>query len=191
MELGRSLCASPPSRPDPRPTGRSGQDQRDSWGLEPLRHVVLEGRVVTMDALLTQRSIAQQIVDAGGDYVMMVKENQPRLHEDIPHRLCARVRGRREPHGGGDGGLCHGRIEQRRLPTSDVLVGHSDWPGLSQVFQVERHVILKTTGAVREEVGAGGHQSTPRGRRRTTVAGADTGPMVDRAPIPLGTGCDL
>ena len=34
-------------------------------------------------------------------------------------------------------------------------MGHSDWPGLSQVFQVERHVILKTTGEVREEVGAG------------------------------------
>jgi predicted transposase YbfD/YdcC len=38
-----------------------------------------------MDALLTQRQIAQQIVDAGGDYVMVVKENQPRLLEDIRH----------------------------------------------------------------------------------------------------------
>ena len=34
--------------------------------LELLRHVVLEGRGMTMDALLTQRQIAQQIVDAGG-----------------------------------------------------------------------------------------------------------------------------
>ena len=51
--------------------------------LELLRQVLLEGRVVTMDALLTQRPIAQQIVDAGGDYVMMVKDNQPRLREDI------------------------------------------------------------------------------------------------------------
>jgi len=46
--------------------------------LELLQHLVLEGRIVTMDALLTQRQIAQQIVDAGGDYVMVVKENQPR-----------------------------------------------------------------------------------------------------------------
>ena len=30
----------------------------------------------------------------------------------------------------------HGRIEQRRLQTSDILMGHSDWPGLAQVFQV-------------------------------------------------------
>lgn len=45
--------------------------------LDLLRHVVLEGRVVTVDALLTQRHIAQQIVEAGGAYVMPVKENQP------------------------------------------------------------------------------------------------------------------
>jgi hypothetical protein len=50
--------------------------------LELLRHLVLEGRIVPMDALLTQRPIAQQIVDAGGDYVMVVKENQPQLLED-------------------------------------------------------------------------------------------------------------
>jgi Transposase DDE domain len=42
--------------------------------MDLLRHLVLEGRSVTMDALLTQRQSAQQIVDAGGDYVMVVKE---------------------------------------------------------------------------------------------------------------------
>ena len=36
-----------------------------------------------MDALLTQRQVAQTIVDAGGDYVMIVKENQPQLKADI------------------------------------------------------------------------------------------------------------
>jgi DDE_Tnp_1-associated/Transposase DDE domain len=51
--------------------------------LELLRQVVLEGRVVTMDALRTQRQIAQQILDAGGHSVMVVKDNQPQLLEDI------------------------------------------------------------------------------------------------------------
>ena len=45
--------------------------------LDLLRQLVLTGRVVTMDALLTQRAIAPQIVAAGGDYVMVVKDNQP------------------------------------------------------------------------------------------------------------------
>jgi hypothetical protein len=48
-----------------------------------LRQLVLTGRVVTMDALLTQTAVAQTIVDAGGDYVMIVKANQPQLRADI------------------------------------------------------------------------------------------------------------
>jgi hypothetical protein len=48
-----------------------------------LRQLVLPGRVFTMDALLTQRHVAQAIVDGGGDYVMIVKANQPQLHADI------------------------------------------------------------------------------------------------------------
>lgn len=48
-----------------------------------LRQLVLKDRVVTMDALLTQRHVAQAIVDEGGDYVMTVKENQPQLRADI------------------------------------------------------------------------------------------------------------
>ncbi len=42
-----------------------------------LRQLVLAGRVVTMDASLTQRHVAQTIVDAGGDYVMIVTGNHP------------------------------------------------------------------------------------------------------------------
>jgi hypothetical protein len=51
--------------------------------------------------------------------------------------------------------LGHGRIEQRGLQTSNVLTGYSDWPGLAQVFQLERQVIIKNTGEVREDVVAG------------------------------------
>jgi len=52
-----------------------------------------------------------------------------------------------------DGG--HGRIEQRRLETSAILIGYSDWPGLGQVFPLERQVVSKKTGEVRAEVVAG------------------------------------
>jgi predicted transposase YbfD/YdcC len=123
--------------------------------LDLLRQLVLEGRVVTMDALLTQRPIAQQIVEAGGDYVMVVKENQPQLREDIAtvFALPPIVGETRTVAETVDSG--HGRIEQRQLHTSDVLVGYSDWPGLAQVFQLKRQVIRKKTGEVREEVVAG------------------------------------
>src|SRR5215475_1443565 len=51
--------------------------------LDLLQHLVLEGRIVPMDAVLTQRQIAQHIVDARGNYVILVKENQPQLLEDM------------------------------------------------------------------------------------------------------------
>ena len=41
------------------------------------------------------------------------------------------------------------------MQTSNVLMGYSDWPGLAQVFRLERQVIIKKTGEVREEVVAG------------------------------------
>jgi DDE_Tnp_1-associated len=48
-----------------------------------LRGLLLEGRVITVDALLTQRAIAQRLVEGGGDDVMTVKGNQPQLQQDI------------------------------------------------------------------------------------------------------------
>ena len=123
--------------------------------LELLRHLVLEGRIVTMDALLTQRQIAQQIVGAGGDYVMVVKANQPQLLEDIATVFTLAPTAGEQRMAAATLDLGHGRIEQRRLQTSNVLAGYSDWPGLAQVFPLERQVIIKKTGEVREEVVAG------------------------------------
>src|SRR5207302_4941772 len=43
----------------------------------------LDGALVTIDAIGCQKSIAQKIVDRGGDYVLVVKANQERLLSDI------------------------------------------------------------------------------------------------------------
>jgi len=116
-----------------------------------LRQLVLPGRVFTMDALLTQRHVAQAIVDGGGDYVMIVKENQPQLHADIELVFTLPPVGDRQPYAQTvDSG--HGRIEQRNITTSEALVGYTDWPGLAQVFEIGRYVITQKTGAERVEV---------------------------------------
>jgi DDE family transposase len=52
-------------------------------GRTLLADLLLEGRVLTMDALFTQGDLAQTVVEGGGDYVMVVKGNQPALHEAI------------------------------------------------------------------------------------------------------------
>jgi predicted transposase YbfD/YdcC len=116
-----------------------------------LRQLVLKDRVVTMDALLTQRHVAQAIVDEGGDYVMIVKENQPQLRADIELVFTLPPAGdRQETARTVDIG--HGRIEQRNITTSEALVGYSTWPGLAQVFELGRHVIIQKTGQERVEV---------------------------------------
>jgi predicted transposase YbfD/YdcC len=114
-------------------------------------HLVLEGRIVTMDALLTQRHIAQTIVEKGGDDVMIVQANQPRLRADI-ELVCTLppVGDRHATARTVD--LGHGRIEQRNITTSEALVGYSDWPGLAQVCELGRHVMLHKTGKERVEV---------------------------------------
>src|SRR5437588_2786231 len=116
-----------------------------------LRQFVLKDRVLTMDALLTQRHVAQTIVDEGGDYVMIVKENQPQLRADIELVFTLPPVGdRQETARTVDSG--HGRIEQRNITTSEALVGYSDWPGLAQVFELGRHVMFPKTGKERVEV---------------------------------------
>jgi len=51
--------------------------------LELLRTLVLKGRVITGDAMFCQREICQAVVDQGGDYFFVVKENQPTLRAAI------------------------------------------------------------------------------------------------------------
>jgi hypothetical protein len=43
----------------------------------------LAGRVVTGDALLTDRTLCQQVVAAGGDYLLPVEHDQPTLRADL------------------------------------------------------------------------------------------------------------
>ena len=48
-----------------------------------LKTVVLQGRLVSGDAMFCQREICQQIVASGGDYLFVVKDNQPELKAAI------------------------------------------------------------------------------------------------------------
>jgi predicted transposase YbfD/YdcC len=133
---------------------------------ELLENLVLKGRVFTMDALLTQREVAQTIIDGDGDYVMVVKENQPELLQDIrdvfqePELLADTMKDAETLNDG------HGRIEKRRLTASTALLGYSNWPGLQQVFQLERTIIFKKTGERRQDIAYGvtslsAEQTTP------------------------------
>lgn len=50
---------------------------------ELIERLDVKGAIVTIDAMGCQKDIAKKIVDAKGDYVLAVKDNQPKLHEAI------------------------------------------------------------------------------------------------------------
>lgn len=51
--------------------------------LELLGILPVKGKIVVTDAMFCQRDIAKQIVEEQGDYVLIVKDNQPGLRIDI------------------------------------------------------------------------------------------------------------
>jgi predicted transposase YbfD/YdcC len=101
-----------------------------------LQMIEVSGALVTIDALGCQKEIAQQIVDEGADYVLAVKDNQPKLNEAIgvffEERMAADFAGTRcGRHRTEERG--HGRVDERsyfvcRVP-EDFPV-REQWPGL-------------------------------------------------------------
>jgi predicted transposase YbfD/YdcC len=120
-----------------------------------LEQVDVRGKSVTGDALLAQRTLSEQIVKAGGDYLWVVKDNHPTLRAEIEMHF----RSERLPafaheedfrtHTTLDKG--HGRIEQRTLTASTGLTDYLEWPSLAQVFEITRETIICNTGQIRTE----------------------------------------
>ena len=50
---------------------------------ELLNLLELKGAIITLDAMGTQREIAAQIIDQGGDYILALKGNQGSLHRQV------------------------------------------------------------------------------------------------------------
>src|SRR6266849_5805765 len=83
---------------------------------------------------------------AGGDYLFLVKGNQPQLLEDLRVLFAPPAFAKRA----GEGVLrlpeqqaqttekAHGRLDIRSIRVSSELKGYSDWPGLEQVFEIRR-----------------------------------------------------
>lgn len=137
-----------------------------------LAGLLLEGWVVTMDALLTQQTIAQAILDAGGDYILLVKENHPTLQEDIvtPFADPALLAGTSTTATTQNRG--HGRVERRTLTLTSALADYLTWPGQQQVFQVARSRTSRRTGEVARK--------TVYGITSLSATRADAAVLLDR-----------
>jgi predicted transposase YbfD/YdcC len=116
-----------------------------------LEALVLTGRIVTTDALHTQRYGAQTILDGAGDYIMRVKGNQPAMLADIQRLFQERPVVAETLTATATIAAGHGRSEGGCLTARSALADYLAWPGLPQVFEIERTVTRKRTGQVRHE----------------------------------------
>jgi predicted transposase YbfD/YdcC len=73
------------------PNGSENKTSEHKTALQLLRGIVLEGRLVTGDAIFCQRDLSQQIIDAHGHYHWFVKDNQPTLLSDFKAEFAASV----------------------------------------------------------------------------------------------------
>ena len=73
---------------------------------ELLKLLDLKGALVTIDAIGCQKDIAADVVTAGADYVLAVKGNQERLHEDVQQTLAPVIANPSEP------GEAHAQTEE-------------------------------------------------------------------------------
>jgi predicted transposase YbfD/YdcC len=117
----------------------------------------ISGKVVTGDALLTQRTLADYLVGRQADYSFTVKGNQPTLEKDIA--LLFEKRG--DPDFVQVSPADHGRIETRRIWCSTDLNDYLDFPHVGQVFLIERETIQKKTGVKSSESALGITSQTP------------------------------
>jgi predicted transposase YbfD/YdcC len=104
-----------------------------------LQLVDMKGAIVTIDAMGTQKAIAEQIVDGGADYVLALKRNQEKLHDGVVDYVIeqldndfADVTVRR--HVTEEAG--HGRTEKReyfQMPAPKTLPGFENWKNLTTI----------------------------------------------------------
>jgi predicted transposase YbfD/YdcC len=117
----------------------------------------LRGVVITVDALHTHPALAQQILNQHGDYLMIVKHNQPQLWEAIDILFQAPplprdIEDRRQIRTVQKG---HGRLEVRNLAASALLADYVNWPGAYWVLQRTTQRRRLKTGQQSEEVAYG------------------------------------
>jgi predicted transposase YbfD/YdcC len=102
--------------------------------------VDIKGAIVTIDAMGTQKAIAEQIIAGGADFVLALKGNQETLHhaaiDHIDDQLEGDLAGAQEYVTTERG---HGREERRtylQLPAPEGLPGSWGWKGLKSLGMV-------------------------------------------------------
>ena len=123
-----------------------------------LRQIELTDALITIDAMGCQKEIARQIVAGGGDFVIAVKDNQPRLREAIAAHFLAHIERDREDlryRQFETSETGHGRLDERsyyltKVPPDFAL--KKEWPWVKAIgysVRISRGADGKETDEVR------------------------------------------
>jgi predicted transposase YbfD/YdcC len=123
--------------------------------LQPLVTTqTVKGRILSLDALHTQREFCAQVKRLEADSVLLAKDNQPTLHEDIADLFEDRTPDRRRWQEAQTWEKGHGRLEHPQIICSPDLNDWfaKQWQGIQQVFRIEGTIRTLKTGEVHHQV---------------------------------------
>jgi predicted transposase YbfD/YdcC len=104
---------------------------------ELLKKIDVRGGIVTIDAIGTQKAIAEEILRGKADYVLALKKNHETLHREVVEFIDAQLEGELEAAQElTTTGRGHGREEERtylQLPVPEDLPRRGEWKGLKSV----------------------------------------------------------
>lgn len=104
---------------------------------ELLKKIDVRGGIVTIDAMGTQKAIAEAVVGGKADYVLALKRNHETLRTAVIKHIDEQLEGELEEAQELTTTECgHGREEERtylQLPIPEALPGKADWKGLKSV----------------------------------------------------------
>jgi len=125
---------------------------------ELLAGVSLKNRIICADAMQTQRKLSIEVLAKGGDYIWFAKNNQSTLRADIeqffkPPRVAKGWHIEELPTVSvKETNKGHGRLEVRNLTLIVDTEAFLDWPGVQQIFMLERQVTQVKTGEITTEI---------------------------------------
>lgn len=105
----------------------------------------VQDRIVTADALHTQRFFCAMLRRLQSHYLLIAKLNQPQLYADLQLYFEDRQADRRDWQSATTCSKGHGRLEVRQITTSTALNAYfeRDWADVAQVFRIERRISKK------------------------------------------------
>ena len=130
----------------------SGKTNEIPISTQLLKAFDVVGKVLTTDALLTQKTFCQETLNHQADYALPVKENHKQMYDDIRElfeplsetdpqyidkqrfeNLHTEMDAHLDTHT--DVETSHGFTTTRTLTVSTLLTDYINWPGLAQVYQ--------------------------------------------------------